>query len=1583
MEKEVQIMDPTTPCIPVTDEDTVSPSLQSSVVKDMNEDDREQGSDTESVDLALSQVEFQKSNLDVDPEPVSTAKSGDLEASGKRESGETEQSESLLLLRQQSIDPACMKVSSVETISLSSQDEAVSPGHLGQGHLIKGQVEGHIGEVQGQNSNTKDLPLTEDCVVLVTQEDQAPAGVPNPSMFNQMKGESSQNHDAPAKMVDAEEDVDKSCSEVGENVVAELSEKTKSPVKIIPESDENICSEKEEVGTTASCPLEKLEYPHLDVTLHIKKSNRKTFSLDPVTPTKPGSEPSKPGSEKVKRTSASKFVLPSLDDSLFENTPLLSPLGDNLEMPSVGESQYNIHGSNPSEKLGATCDMNLKDCQDSQGSGSNMGKDVQLVTLCMEQSTVIDGTSRGSQGSGFSQEKIAPKANEENNRLNASFESPCVISDDIVPATEGASRDESPAFIAPAKCCKLYEKSGSTEVSPAISVQLNQGAVHMDAYENSSVEDDRYKRSKSKKRKSETEGEDTNNEQSCKRSRSSLGHGSKVTQQSQVLHQNSRHENKSSNTSPQDIPDSFKAKSEITINSEEPNASNNARVPNIEVELTDENGDISDDLEQGEEEEGRLEDLISKEYDSISMTNFVDPSCEILEPVNQKSPSSTTGLDEELDNDSTCGSLADDVEDGDLDNGVKVGGLDEGVIDLEDNDLEPVEDKDEVIDVDSNSSSDSKHSGGCLERKPKVVNIRGRRILESDSSSEDGEAEEEETIEASAKQLETQCNESRYKQDIGDLASQEDEVLSKSDKLKVGSRNLASQGETKSMKTTSPSSRLSSRNHRKKLSDLAVCSDDEDEADHQRTSSIEFSHVPEGSHTWPQSQSLSILQPLGHIPTNKELRLQNENTMDDTTDDDELPDIHPPSKKSPRASTSKSYSNTPTRKQSGKIPMMENGNDFQSPGSRVSCNAPSVGRNDFVSPVTRLGIPTIGKRLKSPLLLMTSGTRNQSPRPGVSCNTPSGEKSEFLSPLAKEKVSQLEKPEPSPYPSTDSLNKGRGHKLSNQQNLSDDEEHIEEHDPKYPRDTSESETPVERNYSEDLFTAEKAVEETEEDNRYPDSSVSTEKDMQGEGQSANRYPTSSFSSESEALLTTQQQRQTEAELERLQREMERLKAALNQGVRTDAVQSQTDKKKDAAEDNIRSSDEEPDNMSVNDSGDDLFVSPRPPSPPPVKVAKETSSTSHVERTPEIQKLTEFIDHYKSKDGTTVSKTTQQANTNNSSETRKSKSPCVIKDTPDRTTPGSVRNSPGSGKNTQGSGDCKMSRESSPFRKESTCLRQNDPQTLKTNRVQCSGNQERTRNHGGQEKPETSGQLCSGWTKEVVSGRTGKVMSIVATGLGKHEISTIKNFGDRFGGKFWAKFNSGTTHVIVKPDVKHPLACERTLKYFMGIAGRRWVVSYKWIEDCLNQDKLIPETRYEIRGDMVNGVNHRGPQRARQTSDDQLLLRGYEICCAGGYTGLAIDDLKNLVELCGGATVQDPSMFSFQPGSKRVVLIQPSEHGVDRNKCDKIYKKYSAMTLNREWLLDSVALYRVQHWGEYVLCSRKLVKDDDTEVIDID
>lgn len=133
------------------------------------------------------------------------------------------------------------------------------------------------------------------------------------------------------------------------------------------------------------------------------------------------------------------------------------------------------------------------------------------------------------------------------------------------------------------------------------------------------------------------------------------------------------------------------------------------------------------------------------------------------------------------------------------------------------------------------------------------------------------------------------------------------------------------------------------------------------------------------------------------------------------------------------------------------------------------------------------------------------------------------------------------------------------------------------------------------------------------------------------------------------------------------------------------------------------------------------------------------------------------------------------------------------------------------------------------------------------------------------------------------------LRFVCSGLSTVQITIVKEFAAKYNTNYVNQFDRDVTHVIVKTTGEQN-AAKSTLKYLQGIAHRKWIVSYRWIEDCIRQQKLLDEIPYEAttQNDVV-GINGAGPRNSRQR--DKGLFEGFTFLCVGPYDNVLLSQYQ--------------------------------------------------------------------------------------------
>ncbi|KAF6767785.1 hypothetical protein AHF37_10808 [Paragonimus kellicotti] len=235
-----------------------------------------------------------------------------------------------------------------------------------------------------------------------------------------------------------------------------------------------------------------------------------------------------------------------------------------------------------------------------------------------------------------------------------------------------------------------------------------------------------------------------------------------------------------------------------------------------------------------------------------------------------------------------------------------------------------------------------------------------------------------------------------------------------------------------------------------------------------------------------------------------------------------------------------------------------------------------------------------------------------------------------------------------------------------------------------------------------------------------------------------------------------------------------------------------------------------------------------------------------------------------------------------------------------------------------------------------------------------------------------------------------VLAVTGSNLTANEMVLLRSFCRHFGVSEHTRFiPRQTTHIVMRAESDRPRVVKRTLKYFMGILNRSWIVNIDWIRACLAEHALVDETPYEIEGDTVCGDCHEGPRRGRlnvpaqlqpisQSNTDGMAsnpgpFANLWLCAFGSLGLLTPSDFMSLA-LDGGASrvfekptdlaVAVEKFMKFQsirPGAptkpRAVILTNPCPPDFDLSQCQEVYNTYGCPIISIDWMLNCISLYR--------------------------
>ncbi|XP_018345623.1 PREDICTED: serine-rich adhesin for platelets-like isoform X2 [Trachymyrmex septentrionalis] len=205
------------------------------------------------------------------------------------------------------------------------------------------------------------------------------------------------------------------------------------------------------------------------------------------------------------------------------------------------------------------------------------------------------------------------------------------------------------------------------------------------------------------------------------------------------------------------------------------------------------------------------------------------------------------------------------------------------------------------------------------------------------------------------------------------------------------------------------------------------------------------------------------------------------------------------------------------------------------------------------------------------------------------------------------------------------------------------------------------------------------------------------------------------------------------------------------------------------------------------------------------------------------------------------------------------------------------------------------------------------------------------------------------------------LRFVCSGLSAKEITTVKEFAAKHNASYVNQFDHNVTHVIVKTIGEQNVA-NSTLKYLQGIAHRKWLVSYRWIEDCNMQQKLLDEIPYEATTQTDIVTNGAGPRNSRLRDKD--LFEGFTFLCIEPYDNVSLSQYEDLLRATGATVVNSFEALDKMGGLKGVV-IQDNIH--DDKTIEHWYRTSKAAPILVDWIVECIGHYTLLKLMPYSPC----------------
>ena len=169
----------------------------------------------------------------------------------------------------------------------------------------------------------------------------------------------------------------------------------------------------------------------------------------------------------------------------------------------------------------------------------------------------------------------------------------------------------------------------------------------------------------------------------------------------------------------------------------------------------------------------------------------------------------------------------------------------------------------------------------------------------------------------------------------------------------------------------------------------------------------------------------------------------------------------------------------------------------------------------------------------------------------------------------------------------------------------------------------------------------------------------------------------------------------------------------------------------------------------------------------------------------------------------------------------------------------------------------------------------------------------------------------------------------------------------------------TTHLIANDEKQH-LRSPLSIKLIEAIAHHCSCVSYRWIADCLKENRIIDEESYEIESDNTESQAHFGPRRSRLAERRYSLFENICFmikCVESADMRLSNERLEELITVCGGQIITCVTQRLLE--KNQIVVLCDSTYVTQRHSNYDQCRSLGIQFVSSDWVLESILEYNLK------------------------